>query len=377
MRIDALQLTDYRNISAMLLTPSAGLNVITGENAQGKTNLLESICYLSLISSFRGAKDAELVRFGAQGASIEARAESEEREKIIKIGIPASGRRSIQINGVKTAKKADAAGVLRCVLFCPEDLSLVRQAPAVRRRFLDDAISQLKPNYISYLSAYNRLLANKSRILKDYRENPQLLDTLDDFSAQLCRYGAALIPYREAFCEKLAVYARAEHEKISAGREELGIEYRTVSTIREKGLSQPELYELLWQHYVSHRDAELASGSCLSGPHKDDLEILIDGRSAKTYASQGQTRTAVLSLKLAQREMFAANTGEYPILLFDDVLSELDTKRQEYVLSGTGRGQVFITACESKSCYMLDEMIQNNENGAKLFHVKQGALLEE
>lgn len=377
MEIRRIALNGWRNYDFASAEFSPGTNVITGENAQGKTNLLESICYLSLISSFRGAKDTELVRFGAESAVIEARVESEEREKVVKIGIPTAGRRTIQINGVKIAKKADAAGALRCVLFCPEDLGLVRQAPSVRRRFLDDAISQLKPNYVSYLSAYNHLLASKSRILKDYRENPQLLDTLDDFSAQLCRYGAALIPYREAFCEKLAVYAKTEHEKISAGREELGVEYRTVSNIQEKGLSQPELYELLWQHYLSHRDAEIASGSCLSGPHKDDLEILIDGRSAKTYASQGQTRTAVLSLKLAQRELFAANTGEYPILLFDDVLSELDTKRQEYVLSGTGRGQVFITACESKSCFMLDEMIRKNENGAKLFHVKQGALIEE
>ena len=377
MLIHALHLRDYRNISSLYLEPSPGLNVITGENAQGKTNMLEAICYLGLISSFRGAKDSELVHFGAESAEIEARVESEEREKTMKIQIPASGRRSVQINAVRVAKKADAAGTVRCVLFCPEDLSLVRQAPSVRRRFLDDAISQLKPNYISYLSAYNQLLANKSRILKDYHENPALLDTLDDFSAQLCRYGAALIPYRESFCEKLSQFARAEHEKISAGREELGIEYKTVSNINRKGLSQPELYELLWQHYVSHRDAELASGSCLSGPHKDDLEITIDGRSAKTFASQGQTRTAVLSLKLAQRELFKSYTGEYPILLFDDVLSELDTKRQEYVLSGTGRGQVFITACESKSCFMLDDMIRNNENGAKLFHVKQGALIDE
>lgn len=375
MLIEALSLQDFRNIHSLYLEPSPGLNVITGENAQGKTNTLESICYLSLISSFRGAKDAELIRFGADSACIEAQALSEERSRRMKITIPSSGRRSIQVNGVRIAKKADAAGIIRCVLFCPEDLSLVRQSPAGRRRFLDDAISQLKPNYISYLAEYNRVLASKTRILKDFHENPHLLDTLDDFSAQLCRYGAYLIPYREAFCEKLAVFARAEHDKISAGREELGLHYKTVSTIQTPGLSQREIYQLLWQHYTAHRDAEIASGSCLTGPHKDDLEITIDGLPAKTFASQGQTRTAVLSLKLAQRELYAEVCGEYPILLFDDVLSELDTLRQEYVLSGTGRGQVFITACESKSCFALDSMIRSNENGAKLFHVKHGCLL--
>jgi len=376
MNITALQLTDYRNISSIYLEPSPGLNVITGENAQGKTNILESICYLSLISSFRGAKDAQLVRFGMPAASIEARTVADERERSFRIHIPASGRRQIFINNVKAAKKSDAAGIIRCVLFCPEDLSLIRDAASVRRKFLDDAISQLKPNYISYLAEYNKILTSKTRILKDYPENPRLLDTLDDFSMQLCRFGAYLIPYRAAFCDKLAEYARVEHDKISSGRETLGVTYKTVSNIPDPHLSQHEIFDLLWQHYAAHRDAEIASGSCLTGPHKDDLEITIDGMPAKTFASQGQTRTAVLSLKLAQRELYAGINGEYPILLFDDVLSELDTRRQEYVLSGTGRGQVFITACESKSCFMLDEMIRNNENGAKLFHVKQGSLIE-
>ena len=375
MLIQNLTLSDFRNIHALTLEPSPGVNVITGENAQGKTNLLESICYLSLISSFRAAKDAELIRFGAESATIAADAFTQERLRHIQITIPRTGRRSIQANGVRIAKKADAAGIVRCVLFCPEDLSLVRQAPAGRRRFLDDAISQLKPNYLSYLSEYNRVLASKTRILKDFHENPRLLDTLDDFSAQLCRYGACLIPYREAFCEKLSGFARIEHEKISAGRETLGLHYKTVSTIAQPGLSQQDIYTLLWQHYLSHRAAEIASGSCLTGPHKDDLEITIDGLPAKTYASQGQTRTAVLSLKFAQRELYACTNGEYPILLFDDVLSELDTLRQEYVLSGTKQGQVFITTCESGSCLALDTMLHKSENGVKLFHVKQGSLL--
>lgn len=375
MNLDILQLTDYRNISSICLEPSPGLNVITGENAQGKSNILESICYLCLMSSFRGAKDSFLVRFGTQTARIEARVHAEERERVFRISIPSSGRRSVEIGGVKINKKSEAAGILRCVLFCPDDLSLIRQSPSVRRKFIDDAICQLKPNYMSYLSEYNRNLANKMRILKDYHTNPSLLDTLDIFSEQLCKYGAYIIPYRQAFCEKLESYAKEEHEKMSSGREQLSLKYKTVSTIPDAHLSQKEIYDLLWQHYISHRASEIASSSCLSGPHKDDLEIMIDNVPAKTFASQGQTRTAVLSLKLAQRELFARTTGEYPILLFDDVLSELDSKRQEYVLSGTGRGQVFITACESRSCLMLDEMLKNNENGAKLFHVKQGRLV--
>ena len=200
---------------------------------------------------------------------------------------------------------------------------------------------------------------------------PSLLETLDDFSAQMCSVAASLIPYRERFCRLLAAVAAQEHAAISSGREELSLSYQTVSTITEQGLPPPEIYERLWQHYISHKATEIASGSCLSGPHKDDLAVCIDGLPARNYASQGQTRTAVLSLKLAQRTLYHRETGEYPVLLFDDVLSELDRTRQEYVLRGIGRGQVFITTCEPDVCRELD-MRASEGHERKLFHVKHG-----
>ena len=371
MLIQSLSLKNFRNIASLEITPSPGINVIYGENAQGKTNILESLYYLSLLSSFRAARDRELIRIGEEAAALDAAVFSEERDRAISIRIPASGRREVTVNRVRAARKADAAGIVKCVLFCPEDLDLIRGASARRRRFLDDAISQLWPNYISLLSEYQRLLQHKNRILKDYHEMPSLLDTLDDFSAQMCSVAASLIPYRERFCRLLAAVAAQEHTAISSGREELSLSYQTVSTITEQGLPPPEIYKRLWQHYISHKAAEIASGSCLSGPHKDDLSICIDGLPAKNYASQGQTRTAVLSLKLAQRTLYHRETGEYPVLLFDDVLSELDRTRQEYVLRGIGRGQVFITTCEPDVCRELDTRASEGHE-RKLFHVKHG-----
>ena len=200
-----------------------------------------------------------------------------------------------------------------------------------------------------------------------------LLDTLDDFSAQMCSVAASIIPYRERFCRLLSAAAAREHAAISSGREQLALSYQTVSTVTEQSLPPPQIYELLWQHYAAHKAAEIASGSCLSGPHKDDLLITIDGLPAKSYASQGQTRTAVLSLKLAQRELYFSQTGEYPVLLFDDVLSELDRSRQEYVLRGIGRGQVFITTCESALCRELENPADQTHE-TKLFHVKHGSV---
>lgn len=374
MRVTSIKLQDFRNLSSLSLQPSPGVNIIYGENAQGKTNILESLYYLSLIGSFRATYDRELVRFGTAAAYLEASLFADGRQQELEIRIPFSGgRREIQINHVKVSRKADAAGLLKCVLFCPEDLDLIRGAAAKRRRFLDDAISQLWPHYIALIGEYTRIYQHKSRILKDFRDNPSMLDTLDDFTAQLLRVAANIIPYRARFIRMLEKFAAEEHAAISGGREELTLSYQTVSTIENPELTPPEIYDLLWEHYVAHRSAELATGSLLTGPHKDDLQVLIGGLPAKTYASQGQTRTAVLSLKLAQRALYYQETGEYPVLLFDDVLSELDRGRQEYVLRGIDRGQVFITTCESDLIAELHAAIGGTQEQT-LFHVKQGSV---
>ena len=192
---------------------------------------------------------------------------------------------------------------------------------------MDNAISQIRPRYGEILSEFNRLYEHKSRILKDWREKPSLLDTLDEFSDGMCRASAQLIRYRAAFAARLDQAAAPIHSEFSGAGEELSIRYSTVSTVKKFYGSAKEIYYDICEHQEKHRQAEIESGQCLTGAHKDDLEIAINGRPARSFASQGQTRTAALSIKLAEREIFLAETGEYPILLLDDVLSELDVKR--------------------------------------------------
>ena len=250
---------------------------------------------------------------------------------------------------------------------CPEDLSLIRAGGAERRKFLDGAICQLRPRYAQALGEYGRLYEHKTRILRDWPENPSLLQTLDDFSLRMAQMGALLIHYRAHFIKRLQRHTRAIHSDFSGGREELELGYETVSTVTDP-LAQPkELLPQLLKHQETHRQAELDARQCLSGPHKDDLSVVIAGKNAKTYASQGQTRTAALSLKLAQREIFQEETGEWPVLLLDDVLSELDPRRQAFVLNRIRGGQVFITCCEEEKLEGLE--------GGRAFHIQDGRLV--
>ena len=253
------------------------------------------------------------------------------------------------------------------MLFCPEDLYLIREGGAARRRFLDGAICQLRPRYAQALAEYNRLYDHKVRILRDWPENPSLLETLDDFNLRLCQTGALIIHYRAHFIRRLQEEAPAIHQDFSGGRERLELSYQTVSTVRDCFAPAKEIFGWLTEHQESRRRAELDSRQCLSGPHKDDLAVLLDGQPAKTYGSQGQTRTAALSLKLAQREIFFQETEEYPVLLLDDVLSELDPKRQSFVLNRIQGGQILITCCEEEKLEGLE--------GGRTFHVQGGRLI--
>ena len=232
---------------------------------------------------------------------------------------------------------------------------------------MDTALCQLRPRYAAALAEYNRTYDHKTRILRDSEERPDLLATLPDFNERLVRFGAVLIHYRQQFAARLNEYAAIHHSECSGGKEKLEIQYQTVSSVTDPAADVAVLTEQLREHMESHQAAERASRLCLSGPHKDDLLVTIDGREAKQYASQGQTRTAALALKLAEREIYKNATGEYPVLLLDDVLSELDPKRQEFVLNRINGGQVFITCCEDDR---LPQML-----GGKVLHVHGGELI--
>ena len=346
MRIDRLELEGFRNYVHQEVSFDPRCNVIFGENAQGKTNLLEAIVYLSCGRSPRAKSDRELIGFDCQGAALCAVACSREREFLVKAELNRGRRRRLWVNQVPAKTRAALSEVYHTVLFRPEDLFLIREGAAARRRFLDTALCQLRPRYASALEAYSRAHEQKTRILRDSGERPGLLDALPEFSEQMVRFGAVLIQYRQQFTARLGEYAALHHRECSGGREELTVRYQTVSAIEDPSAALPVLTEQMRLHMERHREAELASRLCLSGPHKDDLLVFIDGREAKAYSSQGQTRTAALALKLAEREIYKNAAGEYPVLLLDDVLSELDPRRQEFVLNRIAGGQVFITCCE-------------------------------
>ena len=367
MRILELELQHFRNYSGQRVSFDPDCNVIFGENAQGKTNLLEALAYLSTASSHRARYDRELIQFGVDHAFVKAKVSARGRDFTLEARLGRGVRRQLYSNGVRLKSAGELSGVLNTVLFCPEDLYLIREGAAARRRFLDGAICQLRPRYAQALAEYNRLYEHKTRILRDWPEKPSLLDTLDEFSLRMAQTGALLIHYRAHFVRRLQEQAPPIHADFSGGREQLGLRYETVSTISDPLASPRELLERLIEHQQSHRKAELESRQCLSGPHKDDLTVELNGQSARTYGSQGQTRTAALSLKLAQREIFQGDTGEWPVLLLDDVLSELDPKRQSFVLNRIQGGQVFITCCE-------EDKLDGLEQGAT-FHIREGALI--
>jgi len=364
MKIKELVLEGFRNYERAELVFDGGCNVIYGENAQGKTNLLEAIAYMSCGKSPRTHTDRDLIGFEKEGAVLRGLIESRERDFRTEITLQRGKRRKITVNGVAAKSAAELSDVLHTVFFSPEDLYLIREGAAARRRFMDISLCQLRPRYAEALAEYNRLYEHKTRILRDSEEHPQLLSMLPDFNERLCTVGAVLIGYRARFCQALAEHAKQAHAECSGGREEMELRYQTVKTVADPFAAHSEVTAALQEHQKSHFEAEIASRLCLSGPHKDDIDVLVNGKSARQFCSQGQVRTAALALKLAEREIHKNAIGEYPVMLLDDVLSELDVKRQEFVLNRIAGGQIFITCCENDRLEML--------KAGKVFHISGG-----
>ena len=366
MQILELELQHFRNYDHQHVTFDPSCNVIFGENAQGKTNLLEAIVYLSCGKSPRARTDREMISFDAQDAVLESRTLSRDREFRTRVELYRGRRRKLWVNQVPAKTSAALSQVYHTVFFCPDDLYLIREGAAARRRVMGTGLCPLRPPYPGGLAGDHPGYVEKTRILRDSEERPDLLELLPDFNERMVRFGAVLIHYRQQFAQALDRYAARHHRECSGGKEQLEVAYQTVSSVTDPAAEIEVLTEQLRAHMESHQAAERASRMCLSGPHKDDLVITIDGREAKSYSSQGQTRTAALALKLAEREIYQNATGEYPVLLLDDVLSELDPRRQEFVLNRIAGGQVFITCCEDDR---LETLL-----GGKVFHVKHGEI---
>ena len=359
MILKELVLRNFRNYEDAKLECAPGVNLIVGDNAQGKTNLLEAISYLGSGRSFRAQKTAEMVRFGADFGEVSGTVFSQEREQNLRFVLFSGSRpRQIWRNGAKKKTAGEIAGVLPTVLFCPEDLMVLKTGASQRRRMGDQVLCQLRPNYDAALTEYNRILDQKSRILKDHFDNPALLDILPEYNTRLCQVGALLISYRARFYDSLGKSAEKFHSQFSGGVENFTLEYKTVSTVMDPFAPVSQLTQDLLDHLDRHYRAELDTAQCLTGPHKDDFTVSLSGIDLKSYGSQGQTRTAAISLKLAQRELMGREWGEEPVLLLDDVLSELDPGRQDFVLNQIVSGQVFITCCEPGRFTKLGKTIE-------------------
>ena len=359
MILKDLQLRNFRNYEEVKLDFEPGVNLIVGDNAQGKTNLLEAISYLGSGRSFRAQKTAEMVRFGADFGEVCGNVFSQERDQNLRFVLFSGSRpRQIWRNGAKKKTAGEIAGVLPTVLFCPEDLMVLKTGASSRRRMGDQVLCQLRPNYDAALTEYNRILDQKSRILKDHFDNPALLEILPDYNTRLCQVGALLISYRARFYDSLGKSAEKFHSQFSGGVENFTLDYKTVSSVKDPFASVSQLTQDLMDHLDRHYRAEVETAQCLTGPHKDDFTVCLSGIDLKSYGSQGQTRTAAISLKLAQRELMGREWGEEPVLLLDDVLSELDPGRQDFVLNQIVSGQVFITCCEPGRFTKLGKTIE-------------------
>jgi len=349
MTVNGLYLDGFRNYKNETVEFCDDINIITGRNAQGKTNLVEAVYYLTSGRSFRPAGDKELITFDSETACIRAGIVSDKREQTLEARIFRGRRRELYANNAKLKNAAELTGKLTAVLFSPDDLTLIKDGASVRRKMMDNCLSQLRPGYLAALTEFNKLYENKTRILKDHFEKPAMLELLDDFSERLAEQSAKLIYYRAAFAEGLAKRAAIIHDEFSNGTEKLTIRYKTVGRMDVRGKKPSELLPKLLEHQREHRSAELSSRLCLSGAHKDDLEIDINDTPARKYASQGQARTASVSMKLAERDIHYEDRNEYPVLLLDDVLSELDLQRQSFILGKIKKGQVFITCCDDSN----------------------------
>ena len=366
MTVNELNLKDFRNFSSERVTFDKGVNLIVGKNAQGKTNLIEAIYYLATGRSFRQAGDKDLISFSQDSATIRAGVKSGERDQTLEARLFRGKRREIYANGSKLKKVSELTGRLAAVQFGPDDLDIVKGGAATRRKLMDHCLSQLRPGYMAALAEFNRLYGNKTRILRDYHDKPSLLELLDDFNIRIAEQSARLMYYRTAFVSSLMRRAAEAHSNFSGCTETLSLRYKTVGGMDPTGKKTEQLLLDLLEHQRERYHAEIRSGMCLSGIQKDDIEILINGMQAQKYGSQGQMRTASVSIKLAERDIHFDDKGEYPILLLDDVLSELDEIRQNFILSTIAHGQVFITCCDEKAA--------SSANAEKVLYVEEGKL---
>ena len=347
MRIKDIAITSYRNIASAHVELGPGANVLYGANANGKTNALECMYMFAVARPFRDAQAADLVRHGETRALAAMRFEREGRDRgdAARFSITVKKQRQFVMNGAHVSKVSEFIGFFRAVLFTPDHLALIKGAPENRRRFLDMAIAQLRPVYISCLSAYSNVLSQRNALLKLVREGRAGAAELEVWTQKLAEYGSAVTAYRAEYMKKLSASAPGFYVGLS-GAEGMDLGYYSQAAMQGADPGDAarvrEVYAAL---YRGGTDMEIKQGMSLFGPHRDDITVKIGGHGARSMASQGQQRSAVLAMKLAEGEISKEICGEYPVFLLDDILSELDRGRQRYIMDSLGGRQVVVTCC--------------------------------
>ncbi len=350
-----IELLNFRNIEALEIEPCDGINVIYGQNAQGKTSVLEALWCFTGAKSFRGSKDSEMIRFGSEKSRIKLNFFDDNRDQECIIDI--ENKRTAILNDVEYPLASKIAGKIFSIVFSPNDLNIIKDGPSFRRKFLDTAIFQLYPKYIDLSKRYLRAVDQRNKILKEIKFNPNLQEFLIDFEEEIADCGAEIIGYRKRFTEDLKKYIPEIYNGISGGKEKIEVVYETTASEEKE-----EFKRLLKNSYNS--DIQTLSTSV--GPHRDDIDIKINGISARSFGSQGQKRSAALSLKLAESEVISEITGKKPVALLDDVMSELDPDRQNYILNHIYDWQVFITCCDPSNISGLKK--------GKIFEIENGSV---
>lgn len=362
MKINSAEIENFRNIERLSLNFDQ-VNIIYGENAQGKTNLIEAIYLFTGSKSFRGVKDKELVKFGSDFARLKIEFENNSRQQNAEIFI--ENRRSASLNGVKKKSTAVLGEELKAVIFSPVHLSMVKDGPLERRRFIDNALCQLKSNYRNVLKEYNRSLTQRNMLLKDIGKNSSLADMLYIWDKNLAVSGAKIIYQRQKYIEALLPYAKEVFNGLSSGKENIDLILK--GPFGYENMTVEKIQKQLMFTLDNNRGNDIINRITTVGPHRDDMEILINGKSARSFGSQGQQRSCVLALKLAEASLLNEMTEDRPLALLDDVMSELDISRQDYILNHIKDWQVFITCCDANTVLRLKE--------GKTFHIENGGLV--
>ena len=360
MVVESLSLKNYRNYENLNLNFSDGTNIFYGNNAQGKTNILEAVYMSGTTKSHRTNKDMELIRFAEEESHISTMVRKNGISHKIDIHLKNNKSKGVAIDGIPIKKASELFGMINFVFFSPEDLNIIKNGPAEKRRFMDIELCQLNKIYLSDLANYNKIIIQRNKLLKDLYFRRDLEDTLDIWDLQACEYGQRIIDVREAFVERLNEIIFDIHHSLSGGKENLKIVYL-------KNCEKDQLLDQL----KANRERDLKLKTTSIGPHRDDLGFYFDGMDVRKYGSQGQQRCSALSLKLSEIELVKSTTGDTPILLLDDVLSELDKNRQNYLLNHIHDIQAMIT------CTGLDEFVNCRFSIDKIFKVTDGTVVSE